>query len=208
MIYTGSPASHLPGLAAVAKERLRANWRCLYLNRPSVVAEMRSNLSDAGVAVAQEIGRGALILSSDSNHLQNGRFDVERMLDMLSQVAEQTVNLGYTGLWATGDMSWEFGEEKDFSKLLEYEYALDRMFERYPQLSGICQYHADMLPADAVQWGLCTHRSVYINEAVSQENPHYSPASLLTYRRLADPLPLSSTKMYARPLQPAEVAYS
>ena len=30
---------------------------------------------------------------------------------------------GYSGLWATGDMSWEFGPAKDFSMLLEYEWA-------------------------------------------------------------------------------------
>jgi hypothetical protein len=187
MLYAGSPGRHLPGLATVTKQRLRAKWRCLYLNSPARVAEMRSCLSRAGVAVTQEVERGALILSSSQLHLQDGCFEVDRMLDMLADAVDQAVKDGYSGLWATGDMSWEFGSVKNFAKLLEYEYALERMFEQQPRFSGICQYHLDTLPTDVVQWGLCTHRSVYLNEAASQENPYYSPASLLTYRRPVAP---------------------
>ena len=207
MIYAGSPVQHLHGLATVAKDRLRANWRCMYLNNPQMVGEMRSSLSWVGVEVARELERGSLVLSSSQEQLRDGHFDVDRMLRMIEDAVDEALNLGYEGLWATGDMSWEFGHEKNFAKLLEYEYALDRLFERQPALSGICQYHAETLPTDAVQWGLCTHRSVYVNEMHSQKNPHYEPATLLTYRRPLVPEE-EIVQMLARPAQLAELPYA
>jgi len=208
MIYTGSPTMHLRGLATLAKGRLSANWRCLYLNSPAVVAEMRSQMRVVGVAVGREEQRGALILSSDQGHLKDGRFDVDRMLAMLEDAIREALRDGYVGLWATGDMSWEFGNEKDFSRLLEYEYALERLFEREPALSGICQYHTETLPTDAVNWGLLSHQGLYINEAVSRPNPYYEPANLLTHPRPVVPRqkfqellasPLYSLESYPQP---------
>jgi hypothetical protein len=183
MIYEGSPADHLRGLATLAREKLRANRRCLYLNSPAMVAEMRSSLAAAGVDVAQEVEKRALILSSDQSHLVNDRFDVDRMLGMVADALNEALNDGYQGLWATGDMAWEFGNEKNFAKLLEYEHALEDLFTRQPGLSGVCHYHTETLPADVIQWGLYTHRAVYINEALSRPNPYYEPANLLTRRR-------------------------
>lgn len=205
MLYEGSPAKHLPGLAAVLKQQLLANWRCLYLNSPQMVAEMGSCLGDAGIAVADEVERGALILSSSQDHLLDGQFEIDRMLDGLSVAVDQALCDGYTGLWATGDIRWEFGGETNFAKLLEYEYALERLMQRQPSLCGICQYHIDSLPTDVVQWGLCTHPFLYINEERSQGNPHYCPARLLTYRR-----PFVSAvelqEMIARPSETRAVA--
>jgi hypothetical protein len=44
---------------------------------------------------------------------------IYRMLGILSAAVDQALNDGYQGRWATGDMSWEFGPERDFSKLVE-----------------------------------------------------------------------------------------
>src|SRR5580658_2195498 len=72
MIYEGSPATHLRGLARLIDEKLQANHRCLYLNSPPMVAGIRSYLAAEGVDVAREVDDGSLVLSSDSGHLVNG----------------------------------------------------------------------------------------------------------------------------------------
>jgi DcmR-like sensory protein len=117
--------------------------------------------------------KGSLILSSDKDHLQNGIFDIDRMLRMLDHAVAQALGDGYQGLWATGDMSWELGPENDFSKLLEYEWRLEEYFQKQPALSGICQYHADTLPLEVVRQGLLTHRAIFINETLSWLNSQY-----------------------------------
>jgi hypothetical protein len=121
IIYEGSPASQLRGIAATTVNRLKANNRCLFLNSPAVVAGFRSYLAGAGLDVAREVEKGALVVSSDQSHLRSGRFDVDQMIALLTDAIDQALKDGYRGLWATGDMMWELGGEKNFEKLLEYE---------------------------------------------------------------------------------------
>jgi hypothetical protein len=173
LIYDGAPSLQLSVLAAVAVEYLRANYRCLYLNSPTMVAGMRTYLAAAGVEVATAVQRGALVLTSDQDHLIDGDFDVDRMLALLDHATKQALSDGYVGLWASGDMSWEFGAEKNLTKLLAYEVGLEELMRTQRALRGICQYHRDILPVEAVQVALYAHPTLFINETLSRLNPHY-----------------------------------
>jgi hypothetical protein len=173
LVYKGSPAPHLPRLSTLIRQKLNENHRCVYLNRPLMVAAMRAHLFAVGINVPQEELKGSLALSSDTGYLLNGRFDIDRMLRTLEDALDQALNDGYQGLWVSGDMDWEFGPEKDFSKLLDYEWQLEDFLQKRPALSGICQYHADTLPHDVLRQGLFTHQSVFVNETLSRLNPHY-----------------------------------
>jgi hypothetical protein len=51
------------------------------------------------------------------------------MLGTPEDALDQALNDGYQGLWATGDMRWEFGPEKDFLKLLDYEWELEEFLQ-------------------------------------------------------------------------------
>ena len=172
-VYKGSPAPHLPGLSALIRQKLNENYRCLFLHSPAMVTGMRSYLFAAGSEVTKEIVKGSLVLSSSNAHLVEGCFIIDRMLGMLENALHQALHDGYQGLWATGDMSREFGPERNFSKLLEYEWRLEQLLQAHPALSGVCQYHADTLPHDVLRDGLLTHPSFYINETLSRVNPHY-----------------------------------
>jgi len=151
-----------------------------------MVAGMRSYLAAAGIDVVREVDQGSLVLSSDRAHLENGRFNAARMLHVLEDAVQAALSEGYAGLWATGDMTWELGPEKETRALLEYEWKLEEVFRRLPCLSGICQYHVDTLPENVARAGLLTHRSVFINETLSRLNPNFVPRENYT---AAAPLP-------------------
>ena len=174
-IYEGSPLKHLPKLAAELKRMLKANYRCLYLNNPTMMSEMRSHLISAGVDVLEETASGRLILSSVQGRPADGAFDGEEMLKQLEETVHRSLQEGYAGLWATGDMSWEIGEENDPLKLLKYEWGLEELFRRQPALCGICQYHVDTLPSDMSRQALLSHKSVFLSETLSRLNPFYIP---------------------------------
>ncbi|HTJ13914.1 MAG TPA: MEDS domain-containing protein [Dinghuibacter sp.] len=176
LIYDGSPSRMLPAIAAQIKQKLGENFRCLYLNSPTMVAGIRSYLYTTGVNVESEVARGGLILSSET-HLKMGRFEADHMMGMLEETMNQALNDGYVGLWATGDMSWELGPDKDFLKLVEYEWMLEQFFQKHATISGICQYHAGTLPREAMQHGLLSHPTVFINETLSRINPYYIPSA-------------------------------
>ena len=173
LIYDGPPSRHLPALAAATKTKLEEGYRCLYLNSPVMVAGMRSYLAASGLDVAYEVARASLVMSSDQSHLADRRFEIARMMDKLEDAVNQALDDGFRGLWATGDMGWEFGPEADFSKLVEYEWRLEEFFRRQPAISGICQYHCDTLPETAMQQGVAMHPSIFLNETLSRLNPNY-----------------------------------
>lgn len=175
LVYAGSPIQHLPAVTAAICRRLKENYRCLYLNSAPMVAGLRSYLAAAGLDVARYMDNGSLVLSSEQDHLIDGHFVIDHMLNTLLGALEETRSMGYSGMWATGDMTWEFGPDKDFSKLLEYEWQLEELMRQNPDLGGVCQYHADLLPRECMHTCLATHPAIFVNETLSRINPDYVP---------------------------------
>lgn len=176
LVYQGSPSAQLPTIASMIRLKLKENNRCLYLNSVPMVAGLRSYLFAGGVDVPKEIMKGSLLLSSDTRHLVNGSFNIEPLIQMLNDAVDEALNDGYHGLVATGDMTYEFGAERDFSQLLEYERRLEELLLQHPTLYAICQYHADTLPPETVRQGSVCHPAIFINETLSRLNPDYISA--------------------------------
>ena len=177
LVYKGDPVNQLPALAAVLKQKLREDYRCLYLNSPSMVEGLRSHLSSLGVAVANDITKGHLVLSSEPVVSADGVFDADSMLKKLEGAVTQALRDGYKGLFATGDMTWELGPLKDnYSLLVDYEWKLERLFRRQYALSGICQYHVDTLPIGAMRQALRSHPAIFVNETLSRINQYFTDA--------------------------------
>jgi hypothetical protein len=179
LIYDGAPMMHLPRIMALLSEHLESQYRCMFLGNSMMVALARTSLRALGVDVDAEMKRGSLILTSDQSHLEKGIFSPEKMLQGLDQAVQQALKDGYHGLWATGDMTWEFGSEKNLGKLLKYECGLEQLFRTHPTLRGICQYHQDTLPLNVLGDGLLTHPALYINHTLHRSNPFYVPPETL-----------------------------
>ncbi len=186
LVYDGSPSQQLPALAAALRGRLADGFRCLYMNSAPMVAGLRSCLTEIGVDVVQEVSARRIVLSSEPPVLAGGDFDVDLMLQLLEDALDQALRDGFKGLWATGDMTWEFGAEKNFAKLMAYEYRLEKIFRRRDELCGVCQYHKDTLPPEITRQALLTHQSTFVNETVSRANPHFIPSGELSDRRATD----------------------
>jgi len=176
LIYRGAPSRQLASLALHIRKRLAENYRCLYLNSPAMVDGIRAYLTSSGLNVSEAVVEGRLILSSGHDHLINERFDSEHMLRLLKAAHDNALKDGYAGLWASGDMAWEFGPARDYAQLEEYERALEEFIQAHPTMCGVCQYHADVLPGQALQTGLALHPGIYEDERQSRVNPRYMPA--------------------------------
>jgi hypothetical protein len=171
LIYKGSPSQKLRFLAEILQRKLNEGYRCLYLNSAPMVAGMRSTLAAMDIDIAQ-VTKDNLILTSEPVS-SGGNFNSELMLGKLEDLLDQAMKDGYKGLWASGDMTWEFGPANDFSKLMEYELGLEEVFRRRKELCGICQYHHDTLPADAMRQSLLIHPTLMISETLKLINPYY-----------------------------------
>jgi hypothetical protein len=173
MIYGGSPDRHLPAIAAMMRQMLKHNHRCMYFNDPNMVANLRLQLDALCVNVQAELESGRLVLTSERPHLRDGVFDMDIMLRLLEEAFAGAMKDGYAGLWTSGDMTWEFGERQDFSKLREYESKLDEFFTAHPEYGGVCQYHGPSLPSQALDDAFHTHPLLFVTEAMSIPNPSY-----------------------------------
>lgn len=174
LIYDGPPSRQLPAVVAIMRTRLAEGHRCLALDSPPMIAGMRSYLAAAGVDVDAETARGSLVLTSGRDHLADGEsFDIERMMDALNTAVEAALADGYKGLWATGDIAWEFGPRRDFSMLRKYEQRLDDFIRDHAALGGICQYHRETLPGESLRDAAVTHPWVFLEPSLSLINPHY-----------------------------------
>ena len=173
MVYEGAPEKHLKSIAQTLIARLQENRRCVYLNSPAMISAMHRQMYAEGFNVSDHISRGALIMSSERDHLVDGRFDLTLMLKSLRETLRAARKDGFDGLWASGDMTWEFGSENNLDKLEEYERKLDNFVEDHPAMSGVCLYHRATLPPHALATALATHRSVYVSEKRSWWNPWY-----------------------------------
>lgn len=162
----------------MTRTMLEQGYRCLYLNSVPMVAGFRSYLAAEGIDVEEAAGSRSLILSSDQSHLVDGSFDVEGMMRALESTLDETLQSGYNGLWASGDMTWEFGPAKDYSKLMEYEWQLEEFLRGHSQMSGICQYHSESLPREAMRTAVRTHPSIFVNETLSLMNPNFNRTQL------------------------------
>jgi hypothetical protein len=182
LIYSGPPEQQLLALAAQTLKQMYAHYRCFHLNSPAMLAGLGAQLTALGVDVAQEVAQGSLVLVPGQDHLVNGRFDADSMLRALDDAIDGALNDGYRGLWASGDMSWELGPQRDFNGLLEYEWRLEELFERRAALTGICQYNSDTLPREAMRDGLESHSSLFVNETLSMLNPYYRRRSLYKHK--------------------------
>jgi signal transduction histidine kinase len=178
LIYDGHPSEQLPVVVPLLKDGLENNWRCLYLGEPEIVRMVDTALAANGFDTRREIHRGALVFSSDRSHLAGGKFDPAAMIDGLCELIDGAVKEGFEGLCATGDMRWELGDDRNFERLVEYEARLEQVFRDKP-LRGICQYHRDVLPPQAVRDALLTHRSAYVGDTLNRDNLFYIPPELL-----------------------------
>src|ERR1044072_7413504 len=94
LIYDGSPAKMLTTVAAQIKYKLDENMRCMYLNRPAMVAGIKSYLYAAGVDVQLAVDMSKLIFSSDY-HSKDGIFDIDTMLETLKEAVSSALSDGY-----------------------------------------------------------------------------------------------------------------
>jgi hypothetical protein len=178
LIYEGCPSGHLETIAACIKRQLDRNYRCLYMNSEPMVELLSSYLAAVGVDADEELYRKRLLLISKPKHLgKNHVFSIERMFNQLERLMDETLRIDFSGLFGSGDIGWEFGPRKDFSKLFEYEWRLERFLGEHPQMEGMCQYHVDTLPQEAVRTAAIAHETIFIDEKLSVANPNYIGAS-------------------------------
>lgn len=132
-----------------------------------------------GVEVRAAVDSGALsIITKNDAYLKNGDFDADWMVDFLGQAVEGAKKEGFTGVSASGEMTWALGPASEaHDRLLEYECKLNALFPKH-DIAGICQYNRRRFRAKTLMHVIHTHPKVVFRGKVC-DNPYYIPADIL-----------------------------
>lgn len=184
--FYDTPEEQLAAAIDYIKAGLARCERCFYICCEQEVAQLRAALRKAGVHVETEEHRTALVLvSKEQGHLTGGRFDPERMIDLLRRGVDDALAAGFEGLCAAGDMNWMLDGAPGSDQLADYEARLNEFFRSHRAL-GLCLYNRRTLPADVLDHGLATHEFVRVDGPLLVSNPYYETPDQAR-RRIAHP---------------------
>lgn len=156
---------------------LERGERCVYVGDAESVEAVRHGLKAAGVDVERQGAKKRLILTSEQDYLDGGRWKTEKMLSFLQIAYDAALSEGFTALRAAGDVSWQVGPDKNFQEVVYYEALLDVFFVG-KRMVGLCQYPKDKCPPETLNGILNTHKIAAIDSDVCS-NFHYVPPELL-----------------------------
>jgi two-component system, chemotaxis family, sensor kinase Cph1 len=178
-----TPEEQLTAAVEYLSAGLERGERCLYVCCEHGVPEFRRALQQAGIDVAAQERRGALVLlTKQDGHLKGGSFDPDKMISLLRAAVNDALEAGFAGLCAAGDMSWLLDEAPGSEKLAEYEARLNEFYKAHRAL-GLCQYNRNKLPDAALDHGIATHPYIRMDGPILLKNPFYEPPEQAEHRR-------------------------
>lgn len=144
-------------------EYLRANVPVLYVQDTTPPERLMELLRAEGLLVEDLIPRGLLrVLPPEQAYLLGGGFDAQRMLSFMEAAILGALEVGYTRILITGEMTWSLEAGLDAEQLQTYEAQLNPMVEKYPAATIICQYDLRRFDGPGVLDALLTHPSVHV----------------------------------------------
>lgn len=134
--------------------------------------EMRAHLSGLGVDLPPETDeREFSITRALDTYCPDGQFIPERMLQKLRSMHSSSIDEGYAGARASGEMSWALRGLPGSEHLIEYEALINTVVREYPT-TAICQYDARRFDGATLFDVLNVHPMMIIRGQVVR-NPYY-----------------------------------
>ncbi len=152
---------------------LQRNERCVYIADENSVFDILCQLHKAGLPVSELQKKGALsVITKRESYLRHGMFEPERMVSDLNTEVKYSLEHGFSGFRASGEMSWALDLPTALGRLLEYEEKLQAHWPK--EFGGVCQYDETRFPAHLVEKMIAIH-SVIIRDGKIVRKPAGQP---------------------------------
>ncbi|MBF0289546.1 MAG: MEDS domain-containing protein [SAR324 cluster bacterium] len=145
---------------------------CFSENITEETLEEHFSKNDLSFSDLKEAGTFSLSKTEDV-YFQEGKFDPEVMLNLLSQYYKNSVAKGYAGARVIGEMSPEIENIEGGSRLCEYESRVSILLREHP-VTAVCQYHAEEFDGATIMEVLKVHPMMIVRGSVVH-NPFYIP---------------------------------
>jgi two-component system, chemotaxis family, sensor kinase Cph1 len=147
---------------------LERNERCLYIADENTVFDIFCRLKDFGVDVRSAQRRGALsVLTKRETYLRHGMFEPAKMVGDLHNEVKYSLEHGFTGFRASGEMSWALDLPSALGRLIEYEETLQ---QRWPtEFGALCQYNESLFTPEIVQRMIDIHSVIVRRDKIVRQ---------------------------------------
>jgi hypothetical protein len=143
--------------------------------------ELEAWFAKEGLSLAGERASGRFASSpTRSVYFQDGRFDPDRMLELLTRFHQDSVAAGRSGARVIGEMSPEISTVPGGFRLLEYESRVNRLLQTHP-ITAVCQYDARCFDGATIMDVLTVHPMMVVRGAVVL-NPFFTAPEELARR--------------------------
>ena len=151
---------------------LQAGERTCCFSDKATEPALADFLGQHGLPYAQAKSSGALTLAATREvYFQDGRFDPERMLQLLAQYHQDSVQQSYPAARVIGEMNPAVQQTPGGDRLLEYESRVSLLLREHP-VTAVCQYDARAFDGAAIMDILKVHPLMVVRGSVVQ-NPFY-----------------------------------
>ena len=142
---------------------LKGNEFCMWITaEPLTSREAKKAMAKTMPDFAKYLAKGQIeIISHDKWYLQDGIFDLQRVLDGWIDKLNQALAKGYSGLRLTGNTFWL--EREDWESFTDYEAAVSDVIGKYKMLA-LCTYSLDKCTAADVLDVMRNHEFALIKQ--------------------------------------------
>ncbi len=137
--------------------------------------KLQQFLAEHGSDLEQARSQGDLITADvEDVYFQEGRFDSDRMLNMLTDFHNDALKEGYRAARVIGEMSPKIHKTPGGSRLFDYEAGVNQLLKKYP-VTAVCQYDAHGFDGATIMDVMKVHPMMLVRGNVIY-NPFYTAA--------------------------------
>lgn len=157
------PSKQLSTVAAFFSEGMRRHERCVYILGENTIAIVASAFTKHGIDVAGSRTDGSLVfLTANESYLVGGSFEPQAVIARFRDYLKDTLNEGFAGMRAAGEMSWALGADGHSERLVEYELMADHFYlDEQPRIASLCQYNRKRFSQNTLDGVKISHRLVF-----------------------------------------------
>jgi len=153
---------------------LQAGERASCFSEKVDKADLAEFMNQNGISYNKLTDSGALTLAGVRDvYFQDNRFDPERMLQVLSQYHNESMQQGYSASRTIGEMDPMVQHIPGGSRLLEYEAKVSLLLREHP-MTAVCQYDSHGFDGATIMDILKVHPLIVMRGSVVH-NPFFIP---------------------------------
>ena len=135
--------------------------------------EINNFLNRHDLSYGELLGNGAFILSDSSEvYFKDNLFNPDQTIDLISRYYQESMELGFSDAWVISEIPFEIQEVSGGNQLVEYEYRLGLLLNKYPIIS-VCQYDVRYFDGPIIKGILKAHPYMVV-QGVVVRNPLFS----------------------------------